>query len=50
MMLSGGDSEFCALCEVEAAAWRCAECTLAFCDGCREQTHSTMDKETCVHL
>ena len=33
--------EFCALCEVEAAAWRCAECTLPFCEGCREQTHST---------
>ena len=32
--------EFCALCEVEAAAWRCAECTLPFCEGCREQTHS----------
>jgi len=36
-------AEFCALCEVEVAAWRCEECTLPFCDGCREETHSKGD-------
>eukprot|EP01043_Picozoa_sp_COSAG02_P068060 COSAG02_NODE_11164_length_1779_cov_1.875595_2_plen_177_part_01 len=36
-------ADFCALCEVELAAWRCEECTLPFCDGCREETHSKGD-------
>jgi hypothetical protein len=31
----GGGGEFCALCEVEATAWRCAACTLPLCDGLR---------------
>ena len=48
-MASGGGGEFCALCEVEAAAWRCAECTLPLCDGCREQTHSAGDADTAGH-
>ena len=48
-LASGSGGGFCALCEVEAAAWRCAECTLPLCDGCREQTHSAGDADTAGH-
>ena len=42
-------AEFCGLCEVETAAWRCETCTFALCDACREATHSADDADTAGH-